>query len=156
MHKQLYVFALDRLKRVPSFSYPMQRKKYFSLTVSLFLCNLHIISILQNERYFSNRYLSLFSPQNRFISVYPSLFLGYLSFHFFAFYVSSCQMDLASWLLFTCCLYIMLLISMAFDAFIRVLFYRHLHRSTRVNRSLHPCKQVCAPRWTCLFTWVER
>ena len=34
-------------------------------------------------------------------------------------------MDLASWLLFTCCLYIMLLISMAFDAFIRVLFYRH-------------------------------
>ena len=51
-------------------------------------------------------------------------FWGYLSFHFFAFYVSSCQMDLASWLLFTCCLYIMLLISMAFDAFIRVLFYR--------------------------------
>jgi len=83
-------------------------------------------------------------------------FWGYLSFHFFALCVSSCRMHLASWLLFTCCLYIMLLISMAFDAFIRVLFYRHLHRFTRVNRSLHPCKQVCAPRWTCLFTRVER
>ena len=83
-------------------------------------------------------------------------FWGYLSFHFFALCVSSCRMHLASWLLFTCCLYIMLLISMAFDAFIRVLFYRHLHHSTRVNRSLYPCKQVCAPRWTCLFTWVER
>ena len=56
-------------------------------------------------------------------------------------------MDLASWLLFTCCLYIMLLISMAFDAFIRVLFYRHLHRSTLVNRSAHLGGHACSPGW---------
>ena len=74
-----------------------------------------------------------FLPRIASFQSIPHFFWGYLSFHFFAFYVSSCQMDLASWLLFTCCLYIMLLISMAFDAFIRVLFYRHLHRYTRVN-----------------------
>lgn len=65
-------------------------------------------------------------------------------------------MDLASWLLFTCCLYIMLLISMAFDTFIRVLFYRHLHRSTRVNSTYHPGEQVGSPRCNDLFTRVER
>ena len=97
-----------------------------------------------------------FLPRIASFQSIPHSFWGYLSFHFFAFYVSSCQMDLASWLLFTCCLYIMLLISMAFDAFIRVLFYRHLHRSTRVNKHVYLGAQTCLQGCNDRFTRVER
>nr|DAM39506.1 MAG TPA: hypothetical protein [Caudoviricetes sp.] len=38
-----------------------------------------------------------------------------------------------------------LLISSAFKAFICVSSYRHLHRSTRVNQSLHLRERICVP-----------
>jgi len=38
-----------------------------------------------------------------------------------------------------------LLISSAFKALICVSSYRHLHRSTRVNQSLHLRERICVP-----------
>jgi len=50
----------------------------------------------------------------------------------------------------------LLLISPAFNAFIRVSSCWHLHRSTRVIRSLHLWEHICVSGWTCRFTWVRR
>ena len=97
-----------------------------------------------------------FLPRIASFQSIPHSFWGYLSFHFFVLCVSSCRIHLASWLLFTCCLYIMLLISMAFDAFIRVLFYRHLHRSTRVGRTVYYCDTISSPKCDNHITRVER
>ena len=53
-------------------------------------------------------------------------------------------------------LYVKSLYPRCYPIYIIVLANWHLHRSTRMNRSLHPDELTCPPRWYGLFIRVER